>query len=658
MGGDFQFFEYNESVADFEWRQDEDSKSQTTAEVWAAATIPLWAPTDPEWVKVYTDLDTYMKQCFEHTKKELIYFHNLKADGSYIISWLLQNKFELWSYIDSETNEEKFFDKSIKYMPTRSFVCRIDDMGQWYSISIRWKNKFVRFVDSLKILPMSVRSLGKNFKTKYQKLNMEYKGERHAGGIITDEELSYIKNDVLVMHECINKFHNLVGEGKMTIAAYAFEDMRKTCFKTKEEYEATFPNLSKVDCPFQDEHGVQYENADAWLRESYKGGWTYLKPEFANTKEHPVIVEKGCTADVNSLYPSKMVTEYLPFGNPNWFDGPVPEDIIKRSKNNEIYYFVKIRTRFNIKKNMLPCIQIKHDPHYPPREWLTTSDINGRPCYKKDDGTIAKAEVYLTLTQTDFELIKKHYDLKDLVEIQGCWFEAKKGIFDPYIEKWSKIKQESKGVNPAMYTIAKLMLNSCYGKLAQSDNVSYKIPYLDENGVLRCRIVHDTDNRNVKDVATASAITAAARAFTISHAQDNFKHFVYADTDSLHCDCHPRYLKNIEEHPTAFNCWKIENEWDVAVFVRAKSYIEHTIKEDGVPMEKIIDKETGEPKSPYYLVKCAGMGEDAKKKIIKKIESGKMKLEEFRPGFEIDGNLKAVQIDGGLILVDTAFKLR
>ena len=648
---DYQFFEYNESVADFEWRQEDDSHAQTKAEVWAAATIQLDFPTDPDYVRVFTNLDDYMKDCFEHTRKELIYFHNLKADGSYIISWLLQNKFSLWSYVDPTSGQERLMDKAIKYMPTRSFVCRINDMGQWYSITIRWKNKIVRFVDSLKILPLSVREIGKGFKTEFQKLELEYKGDRHAGGYISNEEMSYIKNDVLVMHEAIKKFHCLVGEGKMTIAAYAFEDMINTCFNDKKEYEKVFPNLSKVECPFNQPNGEPIKNCDEWIRESYHGGWTYLKPEYANNKEHTVILKNGCTADVNSLYPSKMESEYLPYGLPTWFSGPVPEDVIQASKENKLYYFVKIKTRFKLKKGKLPCIQVKNNPVYPPREWLETSDIKDnkgiyRHCYKGINGEIKKAEVYLTLTQVDYEMIKEHYELIDTEEIEGCYFKCKKGIFHPYIEKWSKIKQESKGVNPAMYICSKLMLNSCYGKLAQSDNVSYKIPYLDENGVLKCKLVFDHDIKNVKHCACASAITSAARAFTISHAQMNYKSFAYADTDSLHCRCHPDKLIGIEEHPTAFNCWKIENEWDKAVFVRAKSYIEHTVKEDR--------KEC----NPYYLVKCAGMGKEAKEKIIDKLINGEIELKDFAPGFEIAGNLKAMQINGGLILLDTCFKLR
>ena len=538
-------------------------------------------------------------------------------------------------------------------MPTRTFICRIDHMGQWFSITIRWKNKLVRFLDSYKIIPMSVEDVGNGFKTEFRKKEMEYKGDRHAHCEITAEEMEYIKSDVLVMHQAVNIFEDLVGFDKMTIASYANADMIKTCFGNEKKYLEKFPNLAKVECPFEG-----YKNADEWIREGYRGGWTYLKPEYANTKKKTVICHKGCDADANSLYPSVILAGNLPFGLPTWFKGEIPEEVLEKSKNKEIYYFVKIKTRFKLKKNYLPCIQVKNDPMYKPREWLTTSDIDGKPCYKKKDGTIKRAEVTLILTQTDYEMIKEHYELIDCEEIEGCYFKCEKGIFDKYINKWAELKKKSKGVNPPLYLISKLMLNSMYGKQAQSPNSSYKIPFLDENRILKFKLVEDEDITNVKHCAVAASITSLGRYETISRAQKNYKHFIYADTDSLHCDCAPRYLKDIPQHPTEFGYWKIECEWDEAVFVRAKAYIEHVTVEDGVPVNKIKDKKTGEYKKPYYMVKCAGMGKDAKKNVIDKLESGDIKLEEFREGFEIEGNLKAAQIDGGMILLDNTYKLR
>ena len=76
------------------------------------------------------------------------------------------------------------------------------------------------------------------------------------------------------------------------------------------------------------------------------------------------------------------------------------------------------------------------------------------------------------MTQTDFELFKEHYIIKDFEFLYGAWFYTVKGIFDDYINKYAEIKMNSKG---AIRQIAKLFLNNLYGKLATSDDSSYKI---------------------------------------------------------------------------------------------------------------------------------------------------------------------------------------
>lgn len=634
---------YEKYISDFETTVYE---GQTKTEVWASATIPMNRPTHPDNVIITTSIDGFMDNLFSYGKNKKVYFHNLKFDGSFILPWLYESGFEVWSWGDDQ--DERLIDRPLSEMPTRTFTCLIDDMGQWYSITVHWKHKYVTFVDSLKLLPFSVEAIGEAFETEYRKTSIEYNGKRVPGGKLTDEEITYIKNDVLVLHESLNKLFKMVGEEKMTIGSLCLSEFAKTCFHDVEEMNAILPDLTKVECPIEG-----FKNADEYIRRSYHGGWCYLKEGHENTSKKPIIIEKGCTADVNSLYPSMLHSDsgsVYPYGKPVWFNGDIPEEVINRSKNGKCYYFVRIKTRFYLKKNHLPTIQIKNNPMYPARKWLTTSDIDSNNIYRDIDGKIQKAVVEMVLTQTDFELIKEHYDLKDLEILDGCYFRVAQGLFDEYINKWSEIKRNSKG---AMRTLAKLFLNNLCGKLASSDNSSYKIPFM-EDGILKCKIVED-HGKKAGYIAAGSAITSYARNFTIRHAQQNYKHFIYADTDSIHCDCKPRYLKDIKIHPTDFNCWKIENEWDKAVFVRPKTYIEHTVIEDG---EKV---------DPYYLIKCAGMGKNAKKVMKCWLQNGKRvvnhKIEDFDMtdftiGLTVPNNLKARQIHGGTILVDSDYIMR
>lgn len=627
---------YENYVADFETTVYEGQKD---TQVWAAAIISMEMPTDPRYVMTYTTLDEFMKDIFSWGKNKKIYFHNAKFDLSFVIPWLYHNGFQVWSWLDD--NIEKLMDRPIREMPGRTFTCLISDTGQWYSLTIKWKNKIIIFQDSLKLLPFSVEAVGKAFDTKYRKLvdTIEYKGKRTPGTRLTKEEEDYLKNDVLVMHEALNKLFRMTGEEKMTIGSLCMSEFRTMCFHDDKEFKAIYPDLTKISCPIEG-----FENADEYIRKGYHGGWCYLKPEKANRKENPVIIKDGCTADVNSLYPSVMHSDsgsVYPYGKPRWWTGNIPEEVQEKSDRGRYYYYVRIRTRFYIKDNMLPTVQIKHSPLYPSRQWLTNSDVKGSSVIHDVNGRLKKCTVEMVMTQTDYKLLRDHYNLKDLEILDGCYFLAEKGRFDAYIDKWAKIKQESKG---AMRTLAKLFLNNLYGKLASSTNSSYRIPFLDNDGILKARIVDD-HNKDAGYIAVGAAITSYARNFTIRHAQENFDHFIYADTDSIHCDCQPDELINIAVHPTAFNHWKIENCWDYAVFVRAKTYIEHTIKEDMKECE------------PYYLVKCAGMGKGAKKKTIKRLETCEITVKDFTFGYEVDGNLKATQIPGGTVLVDRLYKI-
>ena len=101
------------------------------------------------------------------------------------------------------------------------------------------------------------------------------------------------------------------------------------------------------------------------------------------------------------------------------------------------------------------------------------------------------------------------------------------GIFDEYVDKWVDEKIKYSG---GRRTIAKLFLNSLYGKTAANGRRDHKIPRLDD-GVVKYDVVKGGD-KEPEYIAIGSAITAYARNFTVTHAQANYDLFCYIDTDS------------------------------------------------------------------------------------------------------------------------------
>ena len=144
-------------TADFETNVDE-----LDCRVWAYAICEIG---DPDNFIYGNNIDDFMKWCQNKKENYLLFFHNLKFDGEYIISWLLNNGYECIK--DKKDRHDK------------SFTTLITDMGQWFSIEIFFETKNNRHVnkvtiyDSLKILNFSVEQIAKDFNLPIQKLEID-----------------------------------------------------------------------------------------------------------------------------------------------------------------------------------------------------------------------------------------------------------------------------------------------------------------------------------------------------------------------------------------------------------------------------------------------------------------------------------------------------
>lgn len=247
-------------AADFETTVYE---GQTRTDVWASAFSELFSDTENVVVH-HTIADTY--NYFSQLNEDIIaYYHNLKFDGAFWLDYLMVKKgFTVASYVDDQGNE-KWYDN--KKMPVNSLKCSISDMGQWYTIVIKTQTNIIELRDSLKLMPFTLKRIGDSFKLKHRKLEMEYTGFRYPGCEITDEEMAYISNDVLVLREAL-EFMFSQGHDKLTIGACCLQEF-KVGYE-KHDYDARFPNLYKIPIPSAI---FGCETAGEYVRRSYRGGW-------------------------------------------------------------------------------------------------------------------------------------------------------------------------------------------------------------------------------------------------------------------------------------------------------------------------------------------------------------------------------------------------
>ena len=639
-------------------------RNQKSTEVWASASTELF--TDDS-VQIFHSIQEQLDYFISLKCNIVAYYHNLKFDGSFWLSYLLIDKGYKQAYIKRGNKVEWLQEKN---MENNTFKYSISAKGQWYSIIIKVKNHFIEIRDSLKLLPFSVKKIGESFKTRHRKLEMEYTGFRYPGCEITDEEKKYIANDVLVVKEALEILFN-EGHDKLTIGSCCLSEYKNICkhsLKNELDYNEMFPDV--YDIPI-DKNIYKCDNAGEWVKKSYKGGWCYL----VKGKENKIYYN-GTTADVNSLYPSMMSSESgnpYPVGKPTFWSGNyIPDEALEDNR----YYFIRIKTRFYLKKDKLPFIQIKGNLLYKGTESLETSDIYDKETnqyytnYRDLNGNLVDTRVELTLTMTDFILIKEHYELVDFEILDGCWFYTQIGIFDEYIQKYKHQKQISKG---AKRELAKLFLNNLYGKMASSKDSSFKLAYVKDDKSIGFLPVSEF-NKKPGYIPVGSAITSYARNFTIRAAQKNYHGvnnpgFIYADTDSIHCDLPPDQIKGIKVHAKDFCCWKLESCWDKAVFTRQKTYIEHVIAEDLETIEK-----------PYNNIKCAGMPQKCKDLFELSMQGTanynemwsddernflfdennkpiKRDFSDFKIGLSVPDKLRPKRILGGILLVETTYQM-
>ena len=81
---------------DFETTVDDDTKRQTSTEVWSAAIAELYS----DFVTVYNNIHDFIK--FFHNlceEKVIAYFHNVKFDGNFLLNTLMENGYKVFIHL-------------------------------------------------------------------------------------------------------------------------------------------------------------------------------------------------------------------------------------------------------------------------------------------------------------------------------------------------------------------------------------------------------------------------------------------------------------------------------------------------------------------------------------------------------------------------------
>lgn len=550
-------------AADFETTTDPED-----CRVWAFACCQVG---DPDFVVYGKTVSEFVEWCEKAANCE-VYFHNLAFDGAFLFGHLLNSG---WRCLrDGEKPSDM------------TFSALIGEQNQVYCIEMYFTPvRKVKFMDSLKVIPLSVEAMARAYGLDEGKGELDYTAYRAPGHELTDEERDYIRRDVQIAAKVLH-LHHQQGLRRMTAGSNALSDYKSMKGGNK-GFRKVFPELTAEE--------------DAFMRKAYRGGFTYVAPRY----QHQMIGQ-GMVFDVNSLYPSVMYSCELPVGKPHWFDGDP----------SGAYYPTWIALGnfdFHLKSDHIPSLQLKNNPLFRSTEYIADGERQ-----------------WITLTNVDYKLMCEQYDVTVNEWFGGYCFNTSACEFRQYIDKWVEVKnQATVEGNGGMRQIAKLMLNSLYGKFATRTTCQGKHPELDDAGVVRYVFDEPTERKAVY-LPVGVFVTSYARYQTISSAQKVYDRFVYADTDSLHLlgtevpDC-------LDVDPVRLGAWKHECDFDAARFLHAKCYAEHE-----VGAEKL-------------TVHVAGMPARCHPGVT---------LENFEVGACYPGKLYTKRVPGGIVLVEGVMQIR
>lgn len=556
-------------VADFETTSQKNLDKDGCVRVW------LWSLVGVEHGEEYygTDIWEFLKT-IKSIKTKIVYFHNLKFDGKFIVDYFLRHNF----------------------VYGRDFEVIIDGLGSWYEIKWYYHGKHaIKIRDSAKKFPAtSVKDLGKlvgmekmekPFFDRY--FPIDYKP--------TEEEIEYCLTDSRVVAKALlSSFEQ--GFTGITLATDCFKFGKEKCLGGR-FYRDIFPLLDPYVTEF--------------CRNAYRGGISYLKPEYTDIEINNVLV-----FDVNSLYPWVMHDCPLPYGYGRFTDTE-PDGL----------YFVSFDCEFLVKEDGFPFIQMKNTPRYMENEFITMSE----------------GVEHLTLTSVDYKNFKKQYHVFNESNHKYLAFDSKVGLLAPHVDYWMKEKKryEEEGL-PFMRYIAKTMMNGFYGKTAMRTTRENAVPVLDKD---TNRVSYTEKVKSEIEpiyVPYGAFVTAWARDKLINSAKKVWDRFVYCDTDSIHVIDNGKKVP-LEVHKTDLGKWKNETEKDGAYqyarYIKQKTYCHARdgFDKDGKPIKAVVE------------IRCAGLNKESRTGI---------KIEDFKFGLVLkNANKKMKTVTGGCLLVDTDWVL-
>ena len=488
--------------------------------------------------RTWNDFLYFCKKLYDYLNlKEryiVVYVHNLSYEFQFICKW--------FNWVDIFADSER---KPIKATTDSHFIFKCSYRLSGYS---------------LEVLANNLKS--HNIKKMVGDLN--YNLIRNSKTPISNEELKYCENDVLIVtsyiDEQINEYGN-IEKIPLTQTGKVRRYVRKQCFQNK-DYKYFIKELT-IEKP-------EY----LLLKNAFAGGFTHCNAMYTNK-----ICKNVTSYDFTSSYPTVLISEKYPMSKGKEVYINNESELLKLINN----YCVLVDLQFNNIKSSFLYEQI-----------ISYSKCRNVKNPLINNGRIVQADT-LTITCTDIDFLNiKDFYKWDNLKIGLCYIYKKDYLPKEFIKTilhLYKSKTELKGVDgkEVEYLHSKELLNSLYGMCVTSivhDTINFNgSEWTTENGNLDEELKnYNTDKNRFLFYHWGVWCTAYARNNLYTGIKECKEDYIYSDTDSVkifNADKHKMYFEE-------YNKWilqKLEkclNYHNIPIYFISPKTVKGDIKTLGV----------------------------------------------------------------------------
>lgn len=254
---------------------------------------------------------------------------------------------------------------------------------------------------------------------------------------------------------------------------------------------------------------------------------------------------KAVDVDCNSMYPSILRDEWLPWGLPESYDGAYVQDDDMPLHCDELTF------RAELKSDGYPFL------------------LDNRSMYGLNRLTSTRGYVTRVLTDIDQKLLYENYEVSVYRHVRGWKFRKSKGFFRSFIDEWGELKQRETGEKRQM---AKLVMNALVGKMASLPKGAVMLPMSKDGITLDWDITQRGESNLKTDYLPVPVwVNAYARRKLMDVCHANSDRLLYANTDGcILSGWEP--VDSCEIHPTELGKWKIAARYEKLTILGTNRY--------------------------------------------------------------------------------------